>query len=214
MQRTPVMLGWLLFVLLCASLAYWLLQWFAPAPRAVAAPPEAVRPLPSVAAVAPLFGGRPQDAGGVSLQLRGIVLAGRASAALIAAEGKPARALALNAQVLPGMIVKQIHARSVLLSQGGMERELTLPPFAAQETASMAAQAGVVPEPPPTQAQPAPPQPQLQPQAGSSSSGGASLPAGANRAGRGASGGASGGAPPAPSPSNAPSTPGAAPAAR
>lgn len=156
MQRAPAIVGWLLFVALCASLAYWLLQWFAPAPRAVAAPPEAARPAPSVAAMTTLFGGRPQQAGAVSLKLSGIVLAGRSSVALIAAEGKPARALAVDAVVLPGMTVRQINPRSVLLLERGVERELMLPPFAAQEGGT--ASPGVVPEPP-SLSQPQPPQP-------------------------------------------------------
>ncbi len=182
MQRAPAILTWVLLAALCASLAYWVLQWFAPAPRAVAAPPESARPQPAVAAAAVLFGGRPQEAGGAQLQLRGIVFAGPASVAIITAEGKPARALAVNAEVLPGLTVKQIAARTVLLSERGTERELSLPPFAAQEGGAAPPQAGVTPEPPP-QLQ-SPQQPSAAPSsAGSSAAGG---------------GGAEGGAPQAP----------------
>lgn len=158
MQRAPAILALLLFAALCASLAYWLLQWFAPAPRAVAAPPEAARAIAPVAAASALFGGRPQDSGGVQVQLRGILQAGRASVAIIAAEGKPARALPVDAEVLPGLTIREIGARTVVLSGRGAERELSLPAFAAQEAGSSAQTVGVAPEP----AQPPPSQPPQQ----------------------------------------------------
>ncbi len=148
MQRASVMLAFLLFVALCASLAYWLLQWFAPEPRAVAAPPEAVRALPPVSAASVLFGGRAQDAGGAQVQLRGILLAGRASMAIIASEGRPPRALPVNAEVMPGLTVQKIDARTVVLSGKGVERELTLPAFASQEGGTAGTQIGAAPEPP------------------------------------------------------------------
>jgi general secretion pathway protein C len=134
-----------------------------------------------VAAAAALFGGRPQEAGGAQLQLRGIVFAGPASVAIIAAEGKPARALAMNAEVLPGLTVKQIAARSVLLSERGSERELSLPPFAAQEGGAAPPQAGVTPEPQPQS--PSPSQPLQQPSAAPSSAGSSAAGGGAAESG-------------------------------
>ncbi len=157
MQRAPAILALLLFAALCASLAYWLLQWFAPAPRAVAAPPEAARTIAPVAAASALFGGRPQDSGGVQVQLRGILQAGKASVAIISAEGKPPRALPVDAEVLPGLTIREVGARTVVLSGRGAERELTLPAFAAQEGGTSVQTVGVAPEP-------AQQQPQVQPQ--------------------------------------------------
>lgn len=192
MQRAPAIASFLLFLLLCASIAYWLLQWLAPPPRPVAAPPQAERAMPPVAAAANLFGGHQQGAGMANVQLRGIIRAGssKGSVAIIAAEGKPARALGVDAEVLPGLTVKQITARGVVLSDRGAERELALPAFAAQESA-MANVPGRTPEPPqapsPTQqqapqqapqVQPAPP-PQLpQPTASGPSGGGATAAGG------------------------------------
>ncbi len=208
MQRAPVVLGWGLFAALCASLAYWGLQWFAPAPRAVAAPPEPARPLPSVASAAALFGGRPQEAGGTQLQLRGIVFAGRSSMAIIAAEGKPARAWPVDAEVLPGLKVKQIAARSVLLSEHGTERELSLPPFAAQEAGGASPQVGLTPEPPQGQPQP---QPQPQPSQPVPAQPSASVPSAAPAAG--SSTGASAAGSEAAAPQGATSSPPSQPAA-
>ncbi len=165
MQRAPAIASFLLFLLLCASSAYWLLQWLAPPPRPVAAPPQAERALPPVAAAANLFGGHQQGAGMANVQLRGIIRAGssKGSVAIIAAEGKPPRALGVDAEVLPGLKVKQITARGVVLSDRGAERELALPAFAAQESA-MANVPGRTPEPPQAPQQvPQQPAPQVQP---------------------------------------------------
>ena len=190
MQRAPTALAFLLFLALSASIAYWLLQWMAPPPRPVAAPPQATRAMPPVAAAANLFGGRSQAAGMANVQLKGIIRAGSpaGSVAIIAVEGKPPRALRANAEVTSGLTVKAINARSVVLSDRGAERELTLPAFAAQEGALSTAP-GRSPEPQQTpqqvqQAQPpqqpAPP-PQLPPpqQATGPSSGGATASGGA-----------------------------------
>ena len=184
MQRAPTVLAFLFFLALCASIAYWLLQWMAPPPRAVAAPPQATRAMPPVAAAANLFGGRAQAAGMANVQLKGIIRAGSpaGSIAIIAVEGKPPRALHANAEVTSGLTVKAINARSVVLSDRGAERELTLPAFAAQEGA-LSNTPGRSPEPQQlvqpvqqtqqqAQPQPAPP-PQLPvPQATGPSSGG------------------------------------------
>lgn len=164
MQRAPTAIAFLLFLALCASIAYWVLQWMAPPPRPVAAPPQAARALPPVAAAANLFGGRVQSGGMANVQLRGIIRAGstKGSIAIISVEGKPPRALQANAEVSSGLTVKAINARSVVLSDRGAERELTLPAFAAQEGALSNA-SGRSPEPAPPQVQqPVQPPPQVQ----------------------------------------------------
>lgn len=198
-QRAPAIVSFLLFLLLCASIAYWLLLWLAPEPRPVAAPPQAERTLPPVTAAANLFGGQPQ-AGMANVQLRGIIHAGRAegSVAIIAAEDKPTRALRVGAEVLPGLTVKEINARTVVLSERGLEKELSLPPFSAQEGGGAGLQVEAPQAPPeqapqqlpqqaPQQATPAPP-PQLpQPAASGPSSQGATA-SGGGTAGTGAAG--------------------------
>lgn len=159
-SRAPVIASFLLFLLLCGSVAYWLLQWLAPEPRPVAAPPQAERSAPPVAAASNLFGGSPQGGGMANVQLRGIIRSGRpgGSVAIVAAEGKPTRALPIDAEVLPGLTVKEINARTVVLSDRGTERELSLPAFAAQEGGTSALQAGApASQPVAPQLQPAPP---------------------------------------------------------
>lgn len=178
MQRAPTVMAFLLFLALCASVSHWLLQWMAPPPRPVAALPQATRAMPPLAAAANLFGGRAQAAGMANVQLKGIIRSGSpaGSVAIIAVEGKPARALSANAEVANGLIVKAINARSVVLSDRGAEKELTLPAFGAQESA-MSNLPGRSPEPqnviqPPPQSTVATPQLGAPAQASGPSTGG------------------------------------------
>lgn len=75
-----------------------------------------------------------------NVQLRGVVHSGRASdsVAIIAVEGKPPRALRVNSEIAPGVKVKQILNKTVVVSEQGAERELSLPVFAAQESIAIA----------------------------------------------------------------------------
>ncbi len=160
-QRLPAFIAFLLFIALCASIAYWALQWLAPAPRSVAAPVASERAMPPVSAAANLFGGAAKAGGMANVQLRGIIHAGRAagSAAIMTVEGSPPRLYRLNAELMPGVAVKAIHAKTVVLSDRGAERELPLPAFAAQEGSGGGTTLRTMPE----QGLPQQPSPQLQP---------------------------------------------------
>ena len=155
-QRLPAIVSLLLFAALCASIAYWVLQWLAPAPRAVAAPVASEQVMPPVAAAANLFGGAAKGSGVVNVQLRGIIHAGSASGsvAIMTVDGSAPKFYRLHAELMPGVTVKAIHARTVVLSERGAERELVLPAFAAQESTSGAA-VRAMPEQSPQQVQPA-----------------------------------------------------------
>ncbi len=147
-QRLPALVAFVLFVALCASVAYWVLQWLAPAPRPVAAPVANERTLPPVSAAANLFGGAAKGGGMVNVQLRGIIHAGRStgSAAILAVDGSAPKFYRVNAELMPGVTVKAIHAKTVVLSDRGAERELPLPAFAAQEGTGGGALARAMPE--------------------------------------------------------------------
>lgn len=147
-QRLPALVAFVLFVALCASIAYWVLQWLAPAPRAVAAPVASERAMPPVSAAANLFGGAAKGGGMMNVQLRGIIHAGRSagSAAILAVDGSPPKFYRVNAELMPGVTVKAIHAKTVVLSDRGAERELPLPAFAAQEGTGAGALARAMPE--------------------------------------------------------------------
>jgi general secretion pathway protein C len=149
MKRLPVVFSFLLFLALSATLAYWLVQWTAPAPRVVSAPPKSERTISPVSAAASLFGGRSPGSSIANVQLRGVVHAGSSSdsVAIIAVEGKPPRALAVNSEIIPGLVVKEILNKTVVVSEKGVERELSLPAFAAQESNAIAPQASMPPAP-------------------------------------------------------------------
>lgn len=134
MGRAPLIASFILFLALMASLTYWAMQLLAPPPRPVAAPPQSSsRPVPPVAAAANVFGGRGSGKTMMNVQLRGVVLAGRAkdSVAILAAEGGAPQSLRLEGEVLPGVKVQEIHPRYVVLSDHGVLREVSLPEFAA-----------------------------------------------------------------------------------
>jgi general secretion pathway protein C len=137
MTRLPALLSFLLFLALAVTLAYWIPQWTAPAPRAVSSPVKTEQAQTPVSAAANLFGGGSEGTAMANVQLRGVVHSGRASdsVAIIAVEGKPPRALRVNSEIAPGLKIKQILNKTVVVLDQGAERELSLPSFSAQESA-------------------------------------------------------------------------------
>jgi len=128
MKRLPLVGSVLAVVLLSASLAYWGLQLFKPPQRAIAAPP----PPPPVAlnldAAKGLFGGQISVAAASNYQLKGVVASqGSGSAAILAVDNKPALALGIGKEVVPGVTVKEVHPKYVLLSEGGAIKRIDLP---------------------------------------------------------------------------------------
>lgn len=129
MKRLPVFVSLIAVVALSASLAYWTMQWLTPPVRPLAAAaPVGSAPAPSLEAAAGLFGGQSAVVVASNYQLKGVVAAGngRGSAAILAADGKPARALGVGEEVAPGVTVKQIAPRFVLLSEGGAVKRVEL----------------------------------------------------------------------------------------
>ncbi len=129
MKRWPLVASFVLFIVLCASVAYWAMQLFRPPLRAVTAPPPASRPAPRIEAAVQLFGGRTNIAVATNFQLKGVIASGSAgeSIAILSADGKPAQPVRAGAEVLPGVTVKEVHARYVLLSEGGAIKRVELP---------------------------------------------------------------------------------------
>jgi general secretion pathway protein C len=131
MKRLPLLVSFILFIALCVSLAYWALQLFKPPLRPIAPTPSASAPPVNIEAAATLFGGQQQANTAVAsnIELKGIINAGRAadSVAILAANGKPAQALAIGTELLPGLNVKEIHAGYVLLSENGAVKRVELP---------------------------------------------------------------------------------------
>jgi general secretion pathway protein C len=129
MKRWPLVASFVLFIALCASLAYWAMQFFKPPVRPVAAPPASVQAPPNIDAAATLFGGKGNTALASNFQLKGVIMAGNAadSVAIIAADGKPAQAVRANAEVLPGVKITEVNRSYVLLMDNGVEKRVELP---------------------------------------------------------------------------------------
>lgn len=130
MKRLPLAISFVLFILLCASIAYWGMQMFKPPLRPVAAPPRAAAPEVRPEAATALFGGR---AGPVAVasnyQLRGVIFSGNArdSVAIISADGKPPQAIRVDSEIVPGVTIKEVHPGYVVLSENGATKRVELP---------------------------------------------------------------------------------------
>jgi general secretion pathway protein C len=135
MKRWPLITSFILFIALCVSAAYWAMQLFKPPMRAIAAPPHAIRPLPRLDAAANLLGGHSIATVASNFQLKGVVVASNVneSVAILSANGKPAQAVRINAEVLPGVTVNEINRSYVLLSENGIIKRVELPVNAKQK---------------------------------------------------------------------------------
>ena len=152
-KRLPLLSSLFGVILLAGSLAYWILQLYQPPQRPIAAVPHNSVPDPSIDAAATLFGGQIATASATNYQLTGIVSAGRESVAIIVAEGSPPKALVVGKELVPGITLAEVHARYVMLSDGGVMKRLDL----AADTKPAAAMGGAAVPPGPAAAVAPPP---------------------------------------------------------
>jgi general secretion pathway protein C len=90
-----------------------------------------------------------------------VVAAGRNSVAILVADGQPAKAFPVGKELSAGVVVKEVHPRYVMLSEGGVLKRIELATD-AKPAAEMAAPMQVAPPPqpePPPQQEPPPAQP-------------------------------------------------------
>lgn len=156
MKRLPLISTVLALAALSASCAYWALQLYQPPQRPIAAPPPAAVVEPPIEAAATLFGGQQVAAAVGNFQLTGVVAAGGPdSVAIIVADGKAPQAVKVGKEVAPGVVVKEVQARYVMLADGGVVKRLDLPEAKPAATAPDLA-APLVPNAVPPQPAPAP----------------------------------------------------------
>ncbi|MFZ6872764.1 type II secretion system protein N [Undibacterium sp. Di27W] len=130
MKRLPVLVTFLMFVVLCASISYWGLRLFKPQARAVAAAFQQNSYEPGTGQWGGIFGAsQAAQATASNYQLKGIVLAKRVgeSLAIISANGKPAIAVAMEKELAPGVLLKEVHEQYVMVSESGIMRRVDLP---------------------------------------------------------------------------------------
>ena len=128
MKRLPQFVTLLALVALSVSLAYWAMQLFKAPQRPINPPPVPVVQDASVEAGAALFGGQVSVATASNYQLRGVVAPanGRGAVAIIATDGQPAKAYPTGFEVAPGVTVREVQARYVLLQDGGVSKRIEL----------------------------------------------------------------------------------------
>lgn len=128
-RHLPEFLSLLLFMLLCACTAYWVMQLDQPSSRAVVALPQTENNQIDLKIASGLFGGRGTVTIASNYQLKGILLANNAddSVAIISADGQPSRAVREGRELLPGTSLKEVHPTYVMLSEGGVLKRVTLP---------------------------------------------------------------------------------------
>jgi hypothetical protein len=139
-ERLPNTVSFLFFIGVWVSLSFWLQQWLSPPVQPMQLFPMAEQSIPPLSSAANLFGGSEQSSMLANVQLNGVIRSNSSkdSIVIIATDGGPSRALRLNSEIMPGIVVKSINGRSVILSGNGTEREITLPAFASQD--------GIVPD--------------------------------------------------------------------
>ena len=128
MKRAPLITSFILFIALCASATYWVMQFLQPPPRPMIAPPSAAQSAPDISAAAALLGGKSHATLASNFQLTGIILAGRPTEriAIIAVTGLPALPFRVHAEIQTGISVQEIQRGYVLLSEHGAIKRLDL----------------------------------------------------------------------------------------
>jgi len=128
LKRLPLICSVAAVAVLSASLAYWGMQLFKPKQRPIAAVPVAQVPEANMDAARGLFGGNTAVAVVSNYQLRGVVAdtRGHGSVAIISADGQPAKAFPVDSELSPGVSVKEVQPRHVILMEGGVQKRLDL----------------------------------------------------------------------------------------
>jgi len=130
MKRWPLLATFILFIGLCVSAAFWAMQLFKPPVRPVAAVPQVAQAVVPLDATAALFGGRAVEVAVASnFQLTGVVVAPdpQDSIAILVTDTKPPQTVRVNAEVIPGVTVKEVHKAYVLLLERGVIKRVELP---------------------------------------------------------------------------------------
>jgi len=129
MKRWPLITSFVLFITLCMSAAYWAMQLFKSSARTVSAPPQSSLAVPKLEAAAVLLGGHSYASATSNFQLKGVVVAKipSESVAILAVNGKAARAIRTNREIMPGVMVSEVYKDHVLLSDNGVMKRVELP---------------------------------------------------------------------------------------
>lgn len=140
-RPTPLAVHLIGAALASAVAAYWVLRLIAAAPAVVAAAPGAVLLRdPDPALAARLFGDLNTGPALASrnVQLGGVFFAGKQSSAVIAVDGRPARAVLLGQEAAPGMRLVEVRADGIVLDGDGRRTQYAVPPIAVAKSSASA----------------------------------------------------------------------------
>jgi general secretion pathway protein C len=129
-KRFPLVASFILFIALCVSVTYWPLQFMKSPQRSMASVTQDIRSDLLMEPAVRLFGGRTSNASLVSnFQLKSVVVVGNSdeSVAILVIDGKPPQLSRVKSEVMPGVIVKEVHSQYVLLSEGSVINRIILP---------------------------------------------------------------------------------------
>lgn len=126
--------------LACAQLAYWSVRLMtAPATPAPAPARAALLRDPDPALAARAFGQVEQVAAiAGNIQLAGVFSAGKDSAAVVAVDDRPPRAVLLGDEVAPGSKLVAVDPQGITLESGGVRRQLKVPAAPAADLSAAA----------------------------------------------------------------------------
>jgi general secretion pathway protein C len=130
MKRAPLIASFILFLALCATLAWWAMQFLTPTQRSAATPMQATSVEPVLEAAAGLFGGAPDAATPVgNMQISGTIAAANAadSVVILSVAGKPPQAIRVGKEIAPGIALQEVHNNHVLISEHGSVKRIELP---------------------------------------------------------------------------------------
>lgn len=129
MKHLPRYISFILFIALCASATYWVLQALQPAARPVVAPPVAAPTAPPLSAAAALLGGSAGVATGGDYALSGIIMAAHPAdrIAILAYQGLAPRPYRLHTQLTAGVTLAEVHADHVVIDYRGTMKRIDLP---------------------------------------------------------------------------------------
>lgn len=129
MKKISQICNVILFLLLCASLTYWVLYFISPAPKTAQTLHAYEYKQPAISEAASLLGGRTGSQ--LAISLKGVILSGTSeeSMAIFGVAGNARRYAARHAELAPGITLEEIHAKHVVVLDHGLRREVPLATF-------------------------------------------------------------------------------------
>lgn len=155
MKKMPLLVNFVFFIALCASMTFWALRFFKPQSRDIAAPAIEVNFEPGVGQWGALFGrSAVATVAASNYALKGVVVAHRPadSAAILIADGKAPQTVAIGRELSPGVKLQEVHEGYIVISEAGVIKRVDLP---APTPINQGVQPYTPPPPPPSALSPA-----------------------------------------------------------